>query len=722
MKHSIFYLLLTVLFAATIANAQTIDTMWTKTFGGSNDDAGFSVQQTTDGGFVIAGTTESFGAGGRDVYLVKTDASGTQQWQKTFGGNYIDEGYSFRQTIDGGFVITGATNSYGAGSSDVYLIRTNSNGDSLWTKTFGGSGEDIGRSVQQTTDGGFVITGATYSYGAGSSDIYLIRTNSNGDSLWTKTFGGSNYDVGISVQQITDGGFVIAGGGFSGAGYQDVFLIKTDGDGDMVWTKTFGGIDAYSVEQTTDGGFVIAGTMYDSVFYEEVYLIKTDANGDILWTKTFGGSDTDEGRCVQQTLDGGFVIAGFTISFGAGIYDVYLVKTNSNGDTVWTKTFGGSVIDAGLSVQQSIDGGFVITGYTYSYGGGGSDLYLIKTSPTYYIITSVAGVNGNISPSGNVNINYGSDTNFTITSNTNFHIDSVIVDNVKVDSTTSYTFYNVTANHTIRTTFAINTFTITTIVGSNGSISPSGSVVVNYGEDTTFIISPNAGYYIDSVIVDGVKVDSTTSYTFYDIDSNHTIFATFNLLIPERVTLFSPPDSSHIISQIIRFTWNKGQPFVLKYWFELATDSSFFGLQDIDTTIVDTNTIRNQIPHQFYWWRVRAKNAVGWGSFSNAWRLDTRLTDVSEDFQIPKTFALHQNYPNPFNPITEIRFDIAEEVYTTLKIYDVLGREVATLVNGIETAGYKSVKFDASSLTSGMYFYKLTAGKFVAVKKLLLVK
>src|SRR3990172_2495921 len=216
------------------------------------------------------------------------------------------------------------------------------------------------------------------------ANCLLPIANSFSQTTFQKTFGGTSYDWGFSVQQTTDGGYIITGTTPSfGAGGQDVYLIKTDAGGNSLWTKTFGGITydvGNSVRQTTDGGYIIAGTTYSfGVGNYDVYLIKTDANGNTLWTKTFGGTSSDEGYSAQQTTDGGYVIAGLTDSFGAGLYDVYLIKTNGSGDTLWTKTFGGIGIDYGLSAQQTTDGGYVIAGVTQSFGAGIDDVYLIKT-------------------------------------------------------------------------------------------------------------------------------------------------------------------------------------------------------------------------------------------------------------------------------------------------------------------------------------------------------
>ncbi len=361
------------------ANAQP-DTLWTKTFGGSQYDVGHGVQQTSDGGYIIAGSTRSYGAGNYDIYLIKTDTSGIEQWSQTFGGSLNDEGRSVQQTTDGGYIIAGYTVSYGAGSSDIYLIKTDALGDTLWAQTYGGSNSDWGYSVQQTSDGGYIIAGSTWSYGPGYVAVYLIKTDASGTEQWSQTFGGSSYDYGYSVQQTSDGGYIITGWTMSyGAGDYDVYLIKTNGNGNEEWHQTFGeSVDdrGFCVQQTSDGGYVITGTTMHYPNWYDVFLIKTDGNGNERWTRTFGGLGWEWGFSVQQTSDGGYIIVGKTD--GAYSDDVYLIKTDGNGNEVWTQTFGGSYFEYGYSVQQTSDGGYILTGETSSFGAGESDVWLIR--------------------------------------------------------------------------------------------------------------------------------------------------------------------------------------------------------------------------------------------------------------------------------------------------------------------------------------------------------
>jgi len=355
-----------------------------KAIGGKNDDRGNSLIQTSDGGYAITGSTKSFGAGGYDVYVVKLDAKGNLQWTKTIGGPDREEGNSLIQTSDGGYAIAGSTKSFGAGGYDVYVVKLDAKGNLQWTKTIGAPGTEEGRSLIQTSDGGYAIAGYTTSFGAGEPDVYVVKLDAEGNLQWTKTIGGPGLDAGLSLIQTSDGGYAIAGPTSSfGAGETDVYVVKLDANGNLQWTKTIGGKNddaGLSLIQTSDGGYAIAGsTISFGVGEPDVYVVKLDANGNLQWTKTIGGPGNEAGYSLIQTSDGGYAIAGPTKSFGAGEWDVYVLKLNADGNLQWTKTIGAKNEDLGkLSLIQTSDGGYAIAGHTESFGAGGDDVYVVK--------------------------------------------------------------------------------------------------------------------------------------------------------------------------------------------------------------------------------------------------------------------------------------------------------------------------------------------------------
>lgn len=365
------------------------DTMWTKTFGGTNIDIGHSVQQTSDDGYIVTGYTRSFGSqSGRRVWLIKTDELGNLQWQNTYGGSNDDEGYDVKQTSDGGYIITGYTKSLGAGGNDVYLIKTDSLGNQEWTRTFGGPQDDEGYSVLQTIDGGYIIAGVTSSFAVGGRDVWIVKTNSSGLQEWTKSLGGLSSDGAWSIVHTSDGGYALAGWTFSHGPTPlgNAWLVKIDSLGNQQWHSAFGGsgVDrAHDLKQTNDGGYILTGyTSSSGAGLDDMLLIRTDSLGNLIWSKTFGGTGRDYGQSVVQTMgDGGFVVAGYTLSFGAGGEDMWLVQVDMNGDLVWQKTLGGSSSDVAYSVQQTLDGGFIMTGHTLSFGAGVHDVWLVKIEP-----------------------------------------------------------------------------------------------------------------------------------------------------------------------------------------------------------------------------------------------------------------------------------------------------------------------------------------------------
>jgi hypothetical protein len=368
---------------AAFAQPQAPNIEWSRTYGGSGDDECSSIQPTADGGYVLAGSTNSFGAGDYDAWLVRTDSNGDSLWSRTYGGSGNDYCAAAYQTADGGYVFCGGTDSYGAGSHDFWLVRMTANGDSLWSRTFGGAGWDICYGMQQTSDGGFVLAGWTNSIG-GQRDFWLVKADEDGDSLWSRVFGGAQSDECHAIVRSLDGGYLLVGETISfGAEDQDFWAIKTGANGDSVWSWVYGGTATdvcWSADQAADGGYVLGGWTWSATSNMDFWLVRVDGGGSQLWARQLGGSDWDVCHSVVQTTDG-YVLGGETLSFGAGDCDAWLVKTDLNGDSVWSLTVGGDSTDDCRAVVRSSDGGYIVAGNSNSSGAGDYDFWLVKFAP-----------------------------------------------------------------------------------------------------------------------------------------------------------------------------------------------------------------------------------------------------------------------------------------------------------------------------------------------------
>ena len=357
---------------------------WSDHYGWGKDEYASCVQQTTDGGYVVAGSTSS-GSRGIDGMIFKTNSSGGWEWGWAYGGDGYDSFYSVQQTADGGYILGGTTDPIGSTPSNIWLLKTDGNGREVWETTLGDpQGEDSASCVAQTRDGGYIIAGKTgnllvpFAY-----DFSLVKTSANGTLEWSKKFGAEGIDFADSAQQTADGGYIVAGttNSFDST---DGWLIKTDAGGDFMWGQAYGNYDAldqfYSVQQTGDGGYIAAGSTNSSGRVKpDFWLVKINATSGIVWSKTFGGLDSEYAHSVQQTSDGGFVLAGPTYSPSAGSPDFFVVKTDVNGNAEWSQNYGTPDTDYATSVHETRDGGFIVAGYTYYSGGGSStDTWLVK--------------------------------------------------------------------------------------------------------------------------------------------------------------------------------------------------------------------------------------------------------------------------------------------------------------------------------------------------------
>ncbi|OLD11308.1 MAG: hypothetical protein AUI93_04795 [Crenarchaeota archaeon 13_1_40CM_3_52_10] len=358
---------------------------WQFAYGGKADSGACCVQETHDNGFIVAGQTSVFGVGLQNVWVLKLDHLGNVEWQNAYGGAKAESVSSVQDTPDGGFIVAGDATSFGAGATDAWLLKLDENGNVQWQKTYGGTAIDHALSVGLTSDGGFIVAGTTNSFGAGFVDAWVFKVDESGNVQWQKTYGGPGIDHALSVGLTSDGGFIVAGTTNSfGAGFVDAWVFKVDESGNVQWQNTYGGTGedfAASVQQTSDGGFIVAGTTssFQGAPFGPLngWIFKLSTTGSLEWSKTYGGSSYNPLYSVEETSDGGFVAAGVT-NLGSVNGDARVLKLDETGNVEWQHTYGGASIDVANSVRETRDDGFVVAGATESFAAGQSDAWVLK--------------------------------------------------------------------------------------------------------------------------------------------------------------------------------------------------------------------------------------------------------------------------------------------------------------------------------------------------------
>lgn len=365
--------------ATVMASAEPFEAV----VGGEGVDRGISVALTRDGGFAVVGYTSSAGSGGEDAYLVRVGPAGRVLWEKSFGGAGDDNGWAIHQTGDGGFVLAGFTKSRGAGGFDCYLVKTDASGKEQWSATYGGESDDRCWSLGATSDGGFVLVGETQSLGKGAEDCYLVKTDALGKEVWSRVYGGEKSDRCFSIALVDDGGFMLAGQTHSfGAGDRDVYVVRTDAAGRLEWSRTYGGSASdvgHFVTATAAGSYVVTG--YTTSFAErgdDPFLVKLDATGKTIWERVVPVAGLTHTLSGVETPEGGLLLAGFRVSEKQDSNSALLVSVDKEARLEWIKELfpTGSGRSLGYGVRSTPGGGWVVTGHTTEGSAGGMDLFV----------------------------------------------------------------------------------------------------------------------------------------------------------------------------------------------------------------------------------------------------------------------------------------------------------------------------------------------------------
>ena len=382
MKHILILSGLLVFAGTLFAQPEVI---WVEPFGGGGTDQGLAVMETADGNICVSGNETSFGGGGTDGWVIMIDLEGDEIWSVNYGGNGYDRFYDLVQVEDG-FVTGGYTGSIGAGQFDYWLFKMDGEGNQVWSRSFGGRDYERSGTTVQTTNGGFAMVGNTLSFGAGGSDGWLVVTDEDGQEDWTMPYGGDGDDYLNGAVSMEDGGFVLAGRTTSqGEGGLDAWLFRVDNEGEEVWSHTYGGDEddnILSMKQTNDGGYIMAG--YTASFAEDgsdFWLIKTDEDGEEVWSHNYDQGTDEQCREVIQTFDGGYLMGGHNWAYDDQRGEALLVRTDDEGEVLWMETYGGNQPDVITRIVQIADGGYVFTGWTTSFGAGGLDVWVVRLGP-----------------------------------------------------------------------------------------------------------------------------------------------------------------------------------------------------------------------------------------------------------------------------------------------------------------------------------------------------
>lgn len=370
---------------------------WAKKIGGPGTDNIFRGIERTADGYVVVGSTNSFGAGGNDAWVVKIDDDGNILSQRTFGGKGGDTARAIEVTPDGGYVVAGITHSPTAGGADFWVTKFDGNDNLQWSKSYGGVKNDLAHAIDVTLDGGYLVAGFTTSFGASNKDYFIVKLDSDGTQEWAKRFGAGGEDVIRTVKATSDGKYLVAGFTHS-FGYGDIMVLMLDSDGNLEWQKRYGGAgfeEACCILEMPDGYIILEQSTSFSM-NADAWMFKIDTLGNIIWQKRHGGGSFDELSSARLTDDGGFITAGETKSFNAVVEDYWIAKFTADGVLQWAKRYGGSDVDEAEAVALAPDGSMVAVGTTRSFGAQGKDIWMLKVDADGNVGQCNSGVTANL--------------------------------------------------------------------------------------------------------------------------------------------------------------------------------------------------------------------------------------------------------------------------------------------------------------------------------------
>ncbi len=671
-----------VVFIPVVTAQPGPDTMWTRVYQNITEvRTAYDVDLTTEGGYILAG----LGVSGRN-YLIKINELGDIQWSQYYGGGTF---YSLKRravctTSDGGYFLGGSVGCSGPPYPTYgrYAVKTNYLGDTLWTYFECPPVENVTQGVydvSQTVDGGYISLRVTLYENISTG---VDKFDDQGQLQWLSGSHLLGDAVGYSIQQTIDGGYIIAGYNQHGSPSQ-AFLVRMNDSGDTSWVKLYGGEFAeyvYSVRQIADGGFIFAGTTESfGMGGKDIYLVKTDNEGDTLWTSTYGGNSDDVAYDVRETPDGGYVFAGYTESFLPG-RKVYLVRTDQNGTVLWTKTYGNSDYNEAFSIEIANDGGYILTGHQRR--SGTLYAYVIKVYPEDAIPLPDIELSDTHIDFGEVYRGEVSECQLTIFNCGDFTL--VISDIRCLGNGFSFNY-----DTTLAQISAGDSLELTVSFTPGDAISYTGSLVID--SNVGVVIATLIGTGLPRIEVSTQEINFGSVAVGYESNCPLTIYNRSNtpLILNEISTsseLFTPN------FELADSVTNPGDSLGIAVTFA----PTVVGLQN-ELLVIDNDDELVEIV-------LTSSSHLGKLSYP------------------PDQYSLYQNYPNPFNQATVLIFDLPLYVRVIVKTYNIFGQEVAVIVDDNYSAGRYSVRWNSGELPSGVYFVQMEAADYRQVRKVVLLK
>jgi hypothetical protein len=687
---------------AAAASMAIPPTMWEKEYGGAEYEEVNWIENTPDGGFIMVGRCILSDTTSSEVWLVKVNAHGDTIWDRHYGGSDNQGGESVVAAPGGGYTVVGTHSSETTGDSDILLLRVSEDGDSMWVRTHSYGDSDFGSGIANAYGGGYVITGWADIYGLGDTDVYVMKVDADGYFVSGVVAGGPYPDWTQRIHQTSDGGYIAVGGTRSyGSGSEDVYLLKFDGALGLDWQKFYGGTgwdSGYDVCETPDSGFIAAGRTPEGPGGNCAFLVRTDADGDSIWTRAYGGSGYDVAHSIAATFDGDYVFTGLTNSWGAGSFDVYVQKVDYNGNPLDMKTYGGADSDQGNCIKATPDDGLVVAGRTYN-DASATQGYAVRTlgySPRIWNVSDIPDDQG-----GQLRLCWFRSAYDVF------------------ESPITIYEYSVYRRDDPLPLSSGRPGPEPVVLG--GTQFPPGdwdyvTSVPALGENEYCCVVPTL---CDWSVANGwcwsvfFVAAETEGFVFFA--STPDSGCSFDNLEP------SPPAGLHMPAAT-DLAWAEAPEEDFNHFAVYGSyDGDFESAEFISDTAVPALDV-SAAWYEFY--HVTAVDHAG--NESGPATVQNTYADVPGGGP-PAAFGLGQNSPNPFRGATSICFDLPERLHVVVEVVDVSGRVVRTLVEETRPAERHHVTWDGrdssgADAAPGIYFVRMRAGDFAGTRKMMLLR